>query len=188
MTRNRSTRAPLALLLGPGASATRDHPSLVAIDDAVGAAVPGAVVERVDLPKRAEAAAELVAGRAAELAEVASVVVLGGRSFGGRVASMAAAAGAPCDGLALVSYPLHPPGRPEQLRTAHLPDLRCRCLFVSGTRDTFGTPDELRRAIALVAGPARLELVEGGDHGLRRRDHDVAALVASWVADLVGPI
>ena len=73
-------------------------------------------------------------------------IVLGGRSMGGRICSMAVADGLPAAGLVLISYPLHPPGRPERLRIEHLPALEVPCLFMSGTRDTFGTPDGARAA------------------------------------------
>ena len=68
------------------------------------------------------------------------------------------------DALALFAYPLHPPGRPEQLRTAHLPGIACPALFCSGTRDAFATPDELAAVAALVPD-ARVHLLDGADHG-----------------------
>jgi len=86
-------------------------------------------------------------------------VILGGHSYGGRQSSMLAAEKPGLvDALLLLSYPLHPPRKPEQLRTAHLPELRTPALFVHGTRDPFGSPEEVRQAIALI--PARAELVE----------------------------
>ena len=89
---------------------------------------------------------------------------IGGRSMGGRIASVLASEGAAVDALALFAYPLHPPGKPEQLRTAHLPRIACPALFCSGTRDTFATPDELAAAAALVPD-ARVHLLDGADHG-----------------------
>ena len=67
--------------------------------------------------------------------------------MGGRMCSMAAADVLPAAALVLISYPLHPPGRPDTLRTEHLPSLSVPCLFVSGTRDPFGAPDELTAAV-----------------------------------------
>ena len=99
---------------------------------------------------------------------------------------MAVADGLPALALVLVSYPLHPPGRPEKARTEHLPRLTVPCLFVSGTRDSFGTPDELEAATALIPGDVNHVWVEGGDHGLRGRDRDVAAAVRDWVVGLPG--
>ena len=89
---------------------------------------------------------------------------VGGRSMGGRIASMVVAGGARVDVLALFAYPLHPPGKPQQSRTEHLPALKCRTLFCSGTNDAFGSPDELREAAALVKR-SKLHLLEGADHG-----------------------
>ena len=111
-------------------------------------------------------------------------VILGGRSMGGRICSMAVAEGLPALGLVLVSYPLHPPGRPDRLRTAHLPDLVPPCLFVSGTRDAFGSPAELEEATSAIAGPVTHVWIEGKDHGLRGVDDQVAAAVAAWVAEV----
>jgi predicted alpha/beta-hydrolase family hydrolase len=125
---------------------------------------------------------------AAALAERTGVapdrLVLGGRSFGGRMCSMAVAEGLPALGLVLVSYPLHLPGRPEKARTEHLPRLTVPCLFVSGTRDSFGTPAELEAATATIPGPVTHLWIEGGDHGLRGRDRVVAAAVRDWVLRL----
>jgi hypothetical protein len=103
--------------------------------------------------------------------------------MGGRVCSMAAAEGLPARGLVLVSYPLHPPGRPEKLRSEHFPNLSLPCLFVSGNRDTFASPAELEEATSLIPGPVALTFVDG-DHGLKRRDVEVAALVADWIKTL----
>lgn len=88
----------------------------------------------------------------------------GGRSMGGRIASMAVAEGARVDALALFAYPLHPPGRPEQCRVEHLPSVRARTLFVSGTNDSFASPTELAAAAALVRR-ARVHLLAAADHG-----------------------
>lgn len=183
------------LLLAPGAGAGSDQSSLVAIDEAVTGL--GVTVERVDFPYRLAgrsrpdqpavleatitSAAESLAGR---LGAPTSALVLGGRSMGGRIGSQVVAAGLPAAGLALVSYPLHPPGRPERLRTEHFPKLKVPCLFVSGTRDAFGTPDELTAATAAIPGPVTHVWVDGGDHSLRRRDDLVASAVAEWIESI----
>ena len=83
----------------------------------------------------------------------------------------------------LVSYPLHPPGRPDKLRTAHFPDLHLPCLFVSGRRDAFGAPAELRHEAEAIPGPVTLDFVDG-DHSLRKRNPEVADIVASWLTAL----
>ncbi|HEU5020230.1 MAG TPA: alpha/beta fold hydrolase, partial [Bryobacteraceae bacterium] len=90
----------------------------------------------------------------------AGPVVLGGHSYGGRQATMLAAEDpGVVEGLLLLSYPLHPPDKPGQLRTAHFPQLRTPSLFVSGTKDPFGSPVELRAALELVPGRHELRLI-----------------------------
>lgn len=180
------------MLLAPGAGASADSPAIVELADLIaGAGVP---VERMDFPyrvagrRRPDSNAVLeatVRDRAAAFAEELGVasgqLVLGGRSMGGRICSQVVAAGLPAAGLALVSYPLHPPGRPERLRTAHLADLRVPCLFVSGTRDAFGSRSELEAASALIPAPVSHVWLEGGDHGLRRLGREAANAVAQWL-------
>lgn len=155
------------------------------------------VVERIDFPYRLAGhrapdrppvlmatvvqAAEALASR---LDVDPGRIALGGRSMGGRICSMAVAGGLPAAALVLVSYPLHPPGKPEKLRTEHFPALAVPCLFVSGTRDAFATPAELQKATAAIAGRVTHQWVEGGDHGLRGKDDQVAALVRDWVLSL----
>ena len=183
------------LLLTPGAGAGRDQPSLVAIEEAV--APDGVAVERMDFPYRVAgrrspdkpavlvgAVVEGVIGLAARAGLALERVALGGRSMGGRMCSMAAAEGLACLGLVLVSYPLHPPGRPDRLRTEHFPLLTVPCLFVSGTRDAFATPAELESATAAIPGEVSHIWLEGGDHGLRGHDDAVATTVRHWLARL----
>ena len=92
---------------------------------------------------------------------------LGGKSMGGRVASHLAAAGADCDGLLFLGYPLHPAGKPERLRDGHLADIGCPMLFVEGTRDPLCRLELLRPVLARLGARARLHLIEGGDHSFR---------------------
>ncbi|MBV8961069.1 MAG: dienelactone hydrolase [Actinobacteria bacterium] len=182
-----------ALLLTPGASANRNQSALVAIDDA--ASAMGIAVARVDFPytkagrKAPDKPAVLlqtIVDEAAQLASDAGVkadrVFLGGRSMGGRICSLAVADGLPAAGLVLVSYPLHPPGRPEKLRTEHFGAIDVPCLFLSGTRDAFGSPAELEAATAGIHAPVTHLWLEGCDHGLRGQDATVAAQVAGWLA------
>ncbi len=184
---------PAGLLLTPGAGASADHPSLVAVEEAL---VPrGIGVARLDFPYRLAGRrapdrppvliAAVVQGATAladELGVPPKRLALGGRSMGGRMCSMAVAEGAvPAAALVLISYPLHPPGRPDALRTAHFDRLDLPCLFVSGTKDAFGSPAELETATAAIPGPVTHVWIEGGDHGLRRRDEAVAQAVASWL-------
>ena len=114
---------------------------------------------------------------------------LGGSSYGGRQSSLLAASHQDLvEGLLLLSYPLHPPGKPTQLRTVHFSELRTPSLFVSGTRDVFGTIDELEAAIKLI--PARTQLVEidGAAHGLSKpgKGAPIADLVRQKFVDFFG--
>ena len=94
---------------------------------------------------------------------------LGGSSYGGRQATLLLASDPGLvEGLLLLSYPLHPPGKPAQLRTAHFPQLRTPSLFVSGTKDVFGTIDELQAAIKLIPVRTVLVQIDGGTHGLSK--------------------
>lgn len=94
---------------------------------------------------------------------------LGGSSYGGRQASLLAASQPGLvEGLLLLSYPLHPPGKPAQPRTAHFPKLRTPSLFVSGTNDAFGAVDELEAAIRLIPCLTELVKIEGAAHGLSK--------------------
>ncbi|MDQ3640491.1 MAG: dienelactone hydrolase [Actinomycetota bacterium] len=174
----------IAVLLTPGASATRDHSSLVAMDDALSA--EGVTVARIDLPSSRPGPKVMAAIADAAAALAPAQVVLGGRSFGGRMCSMAVAEGLPALGLVLVSYPLHPPGRPETMRVEHFPRLRLPCLFVSGTRDAFATRVELEAATAAIHGDVTHVWIDGGGHGLRGKDRPVAGAVREWVVGLRG--
>lgn len=177
---------PASLLLAPGAGADRSQSQLVAVDEALTAL--GWTVVRMDFPyrlagrrapDRPAVLLEAVRAAAAEVVErsgaPAERLVLGGRSMGGRICSLAVAAGLPAAGLVLISYPLRPPGRPDKLveRTAHFPLLSVPCLFVSGTKDAFGSPAEIEAATSAIPGPVRHDWIEGADHGLRTRDEQV---------------
>jgi len=185
--------APKALLLTPGAGSDRNQSTLLAIE----AAVPKLTVERIDFPyrlagrkapDRAPILIECVRRESAALVARAkckpAALLLGGRSMGGRMCSMAVAEGLAAAGLVLISYPLHPPGAPEKLRTAHLPMIAVPALFVHGTRDPFGTPEEVTMATATIAGPVTHVWIEGGRHDLKGRDDVVAAAVATWIRGL----
>ena len=170
------------LLLTPGFGGSRDSPALVAVETAV-APLP---VLRLDLPKTASPAIATIRAQAEAFASSLGVgtdsLLLGGRSFGGRMCSMAVAQGLPAAGLVLLSYPLHPPGRPDQLRTAHLPDLRVPVLAVSGTTDPFGSPDELAAHLAAIPGPVTTVFLPGPH--LPASATSVAHAVRDWLATL----
>jgi predicted alpha/beta-hydrolase family hydrolase len=104
-------------------------------------------------------------------------LVAGGHSYGGRQTSMVVAENpAQADVLTLFSYPVHPPGKPERLRTEHLPDIRVPTVFTHGTSDPFGTPAEVRGAAALIAAPTDVVEITGARHDLRSKTLDVPAL------------
>lgn len=179
-----------ALLLAPGAGADREHPTLVAVEEAV-APLP---VARMDFPyrkagrrapDRTPVLVRSVVEEATTLAEATGVdpsrIALGGRSMGGRMCSLAVAEGLPAAALVLLAYPLHPPGRPERLRTEHLAALDLPVLVVSGTKDPFGTPEELQRHLSAIPGPVTFAWVEGARHDWKGRDAEVAAIVADWL-------
>ena len=117
-----------------------------------------AVNDREGLKRAVEALRELVPGR----------VLLGGHSYGGRqVTILAAEQPELVDALLLLSYPLHPPRKPGQLRTAHFPNLRTPALFVHGTRDPFGSVEEMRDALRTIPACTKLLEAEGAAHALR---------------------
>lgn len=176
-------KRPAGLLVTPGASAKRDNRTLVALDD--GLDLP---VERIDFASRSEAKihAQLradIEAFADRIGASPADIVIGGRSFGGRMCSTLVAGGYPVAGLALLSYPLHPPGKPEKLRTEHFPTIEVPCLFVSGTRDPFGTPDEFADHTGVIAGPTEFVWIEGQAHS-PKDDSAVVAAVARWL-DLI---
>jgi hypothetical protein len=121
-----------------------------------------------DRPDVLEASMAAAVRALKERREVTATLPLfaGGKSMGGRIASQAAARGLLPDvkGLFFLGYPLHPPGKPQQLRDQHLPDVAVPMLFVQGSRDTFGTPEELRPILDRLGARAELFTIEGGDH------------------------
>jgi len=167
-----------ALVLTHGAGSNCNAPLLVAVAEAFCAA--GIAVLRCDLAFRqarphgppfpamaVQDRAGLARAVRAMRGRVPGKVFLGGHSYGGRQSSMLAAEEPElAAGLLLLSYPLHPPRRPADLRTAHFPKLATPAIFVHGTRDPFGSIDEMRGALAMVAGPYELVVIEGAGHDL----------------------
>jgi len=167
-----------ALILTHGAGSNCTAPLLVALSETF--AAHGYVVLRCDLPFRQERrtgppfpgnAERDRAGlrNAVEVLRksVAGRIFLGGHSYGGRQATMLCAAEPDLvSGLLLLSYPLHPPRKPEQLRIQHLPTLRTPSLFVHGTRDPFGSIEEMANAMPLIPAKTELMRVEGAGHDL----------------------
>jgi uncharacterized protein len=188
-------RPPLGVVLFPGAGSDRNHASLVAIERRL---APLAV-DRVDFPyRRAGRRApdrepvllDAVEASAQDMASRRRRVVVGGRSMGGRMASLALAAQRvpKAAGVVLIAFPLHPPGKPERSaqRAAHLGDIDVPVLVLHGTRDPFATPDELQAAFAAVPAPITWHWIDGGRHDLRGADDEIADSVRTFVSGLRG--
>ena len=179
------------LVLTHGAGANCKSHLLIRVAEAFTSA--GWYVLRYDLPFRQRkpfgppspsTAAEDRQGLKAAAAELRKIatgdVFMGGHSYGGRQASMLAAEEPDLiEGLLLLSYPLHPPNKPTNLRTAHFPALRAPTTFAHGTKDPFGTVEELRAALALTHAPTKLIIVEGAGHDLKKGAFDISELINS---------
>ncbi len=179
------------LVLTHGAGGNCEAPLLGAAAARFSAA--GISVLRVDLPFRQRrpkgppspsgAAADRAGLRDAVLAMrglVTGSVMLGGQSYGGRQATLLAAdEPGLVGGLVLFSYPLHPPGKPERLRTEHFPRIAVPCVFVHGTSDPFGSVAELEQAIAAIPAPTRLIPIQGAGHDLKRGRFDLDEVTAA---------
>jgi uncharacterized protein len=189
--------ADRAVLLAHGAGADMHAATLTTVADALAdAKVPSL---RFNFPYRAagrrgpdrapvlEAAVREAVGELASRTKLPPErLVLGGRSMGGRICSMVAADTGAL-GLVLLGYPLHPPGKATQLRVEHFARLRMPTLFVSGTRDAFGTPAELQRHAKKVKGPVSFHWVETGDHGFKPLKSS-GLTVDAVLADVAGAV
>jgi uncharacterized protein len=190
---------PDGLVLTHGAGGNKDAPLLVAV--AAAFAARGVTVLRCDLPYRqprprgapspgdaARAREGLRAALAALRPRAPGRLFLGGHSYGGRQASMLLAAEpALASALLLQSYPLHPPGQPDKLRTDHLPSLRTPTLFIHGATDPFATPDELEQARALIPARTMVLTIPGG-HDLgwsnKKRDGSLPERITAMFLEL----
>jgi predicted alpha/beta-hydrolase family hydrolase len=165
------------LVLTHGAGGNCNAPLLVALAERLANA--GVAVLRCDLPFRQQRPYGPPHGNGAEDREglrraaealrkiVSGRLYLGGQSYGGRQATMLVAEdNGVADGLLILSYPLHPPGKPEQLRTAHLGKLQAPGLFVQGTKDPFASPEEIKAALKLIPAKTSLLLLENAGHDL----------------------
>ena len=188
------------LVLAHGAGAGMEHPFMAGFTNALND--DGVATLRFNFPYREagrkfpdrpplaiatwRAAMEEAGSRAAAHSD-AGPVWAAGKSFGGRMASMAVAEGMPAAGLVYLGYPLHPPGKPEKLRDEHLYGLTLPMLFMQGTRDTFATPELLEGVVARIGPTATLQWYDGGDHsfavaGKKRDAGEIGASVAAPVA------
>ena len=182
-----------------GAGAGQHHPFMAGVSKAL--AVRGIDVVTFDFPyKRLQKSApdrppvleqsfrEVVA--AARRWSQADRLFIGGKSMGGRIATHLAAQGLESlSGVVCLGYPLHPPGKPQQLRVAHLPSIAVPVLVIQGERDTFGTPDELRPHLNAMKAEVHLHMIPRGDHSLTVRSRpaaetyiELAEIAASFIA------
>ncbi|MBM3818304.1 MAG: hypothetical protein FJW14_04675 [Acidimicrobiia bacterium] len=190
------------LVFAHGAGAGQRHPFMVAV--ASGLAGRGIDVVTFNFPYMAEkrkvpdkapvleaAFLEAIASSTGDACVAPTAqprrLFIGGKSMGGRMATHLAAHGLDgLHGVIALGYPLHPPGRPDQPRTAHLPSIAVPVLIVQGGRDTFGTPSELKPVIETMRAPVTLHVVEGGDHSLAvrgRKPDDTRAPVLDTIAE-----
>lgn len=198
-----------AVLLAHGAGLPHDAPFMVAIAEGLGRR--GLPVLRFDYPYASRMAREgrrFPPNRMPELEDThrralaelnrrlpERPVLLAGKSMGGRVSSLIAAAGAEAVGCAFLGYPLHPPKKPQNLRVDHFPDLRLPCLFLQGTRDALAPLASLRPHLETIPARVELHVVEGADHGyelpkrMGRAPEDVldelSGTIASFASSLV---
>ncbi len=137
------------------------------------------------MPDKAPVLLKAIHTRADELVSRGEPIFLGGRSMGGRMCSMVAAEHTlNVVGLVLICYPLHPPGKPDRLRTDHFPQIDVPCLFISGSRDAFGTPEELARHTSFIVGPVTHHTIERADHSLKSHDKLISEVVQDWITTL----
>jgi predicted alpha/beta-hydrolase family hydrolase len=181
------------VVLFPGAGSSASHASLVSLEEAL-SPLP---VARIDFPYRragksfpdktpvlVECVRSEVRAFAEQLGVQTSQLLIGGRSMGGRMCSMAVADETnPLDvaALVLMSYPLHPPKKPENLRTEHLPRINVLTLCISGTKDNFGSPEELESAFSVVPAAVQWHWVHNGRHELAKADAEIAATVLQFI-------
>jgi uncharacterized protein len=203
-----SQAAPTAwLILAHGAGAGQDHAFMVAF--ARGLAAHGLAVVTFNFPyiergrrvpdprPTLEGCWKAVLAAVRSRADGSAMVIAGGKSMGGRIASQVSAdpdVAALLSGLVFLGYPLHPPGRPDQRRTAHWPAVHLPALFVQGSRDPFASPEELREELPRHAGRTRLVIVENGDHSFKvprssgrsqESIHlDIQKTIADWILEL----
>ncbi|KYF49770.1 hypothetical protein BE08_01700 [Sorangium cellulosum] len=190
----RAKRSGVAVVLGHGAGGDMHAPLLV--DVARGLAGRGHTVLRFNFPYKELGRKAPDRRETLEMAYEAAIarlrkdrperLVIGGKSMGGRIASLLAARAVPCDGLVFLGYPLHPAGKRDALRDEHLPAIKAPMLFLQGTRDPLCDLDLLRPALKRLGRRARLHVVEGGDHSLevlkssgRTRESVLAEILAA---------
>jgi uncharacterized protein len=197
-----------ALILAHGAGAGQHHPFMVRFARALserGVAVMTFNFPYMEQKRRVpDRMPQLIACYRAVMAAARDLIhgaqerlFIGGKSMGGRAATHVAADDPDLviSGIVLLGYPLHPPGRPDQTRDAHLPDVRRPMLFVQGSRDTFGTPSELKPILGSLSPAPTLHTVHGGDHSFKiagrdgkEKQEDVYADVQATIVEWIGSV
>ena len=191
-----------AVVVGPGAGGNRRTPLLLGLAKVIAASRRQAILynfvyterrRRIPDPPELLELTTASVGEYARRHRGARRIVYGGKSMGGRIASQAVARGTAADGLVFLGYPLHPPGRTDQLRDKHFPQVNVPMLFVQGTRDAFARWDLLEALLASLGDRARLFRVEAGDHSFvvprsDGRSHaevegQIGQAVVGWLAD-----
>jgi hypothetical protein len=202
-------RAPAAFILAHGAGAGHDSPFIIEFANALRDLGLDVVTfnflyidEKRRIPDRGPVLEDtyraVIDSVRSDLESARRALFIGGKSMGGRIATQVAAADAslPVAGLVLLGYPLHPPGQPHKLRDAHLPGVRRPMLFVQGSRDTFGTPDELAPILNTLSPEPTVDAIDGGDHSFKLSKKDPARQAAiytgiqqrvfEWITSITG--
>lgn len=179
--------AAVLLVLAPGAGAPMDSGFMVETASAI--AAEGIRVCRFNFPyqelgRKGPDRQDVLEGTyravVTALRPQTETLVIGGKSLGGRIASMVAAAGADVNGLVFLGYPLHPPGKPERIRKAHLPSIRVPMLFVEGTRDPFCPLDTLENVRQELTAPNEVVVIDDGDHSFKVRKSSGRTTEEAW--------
>lgn len=202
--RRKNQKPDVGLVLGHGAGGDMHHPLLETV--AAELASRGCAVLRFNFlykdlgrkaPDRMPKLERAFRGAIGAMRELQPRrLVLGGKSMGGRVASLVAAGGEPCEGLVYLGYPLHPPRQPEKMRDEHLAAIQAPMLFLQGTRDPLCDLDLLRPVLARIGDRASLHVVEGGDHSfdvpksagrsVESVHAEIALAIDGWLGGLAG--
>jgi len=191
--------AVASLVLAPGAGSGFDHPFMTGFAEAI--ARLGVSTLRFNFlykergrkspdPEQTLRDVWLAAFEEAQKRANGAPVFAGGKSLGGRIASMCVADGMPADGLVFLGYPLHPPGKPERIRDEHLYRIDAPMLFLQGTRDPFAQPELLAKVLKKLGAKAQHVEIEGGDHSFRTpgkkpSDRDIGASLAEPAAGFI---
>lgn len=178
-------------LIWPGAGSNRDHHTLVACDDRLDLTVRRCQFEYQDAGRRApdgipklRSAVERAIDDEVGRGTAPGAVIVGGRSMGGRICSMVAAETRAVAGVILLSYPLHPLGRPERLRVSHFENLTVPTLFVCGDRDPMCPRPLLEKHVGAIAGPVDVHWLVGQRHDPKGCDDEIVDVCANWLRSL----